>query len=55
MDTFKSEGNDLSVLDRKPTPFVNVMSDNGTLGIGKVFKKAVDLKKLFEISSIEVK
>ncbi|ASA22785.1 discoidin domain-containing protein [Paenibacillus donghaensis] len=54
-DTFISEGmDDLSVLDRKPTNFVETMSDNGVLGAGEVFKKSVDLKKLFEITNIKI-
>lgn len=56
IDTFKTDGmEDLSVLDRKPTAFVNPMSVTGTIGSGKVFKKNVDLKKLFEIQSLIVK
>jgi hypothetical protein len=59
VDTFKSEGmNDLSVFDRKSTEFVLPMDDNGAsgsaLGSGKVFKEKVDLKRLFEITSIKV-
>jgi hypothetical protein len=60
VDTFKSEGmNDLSVFDRKSTEFVIPMDDNGlsgsVLGSGRVFKEKVDLKKLFEINSLNVK
>lgn len=59
VDTFKSDGmSDLSILDRKPTTFSSVMSDNGStgsvLGSGKVFKKSVDLKKLFEITDMKI-
>lgn len=49
---------DLSIMDRKSTTFVSAMSDNGAtgsvLGSGKVFKKSVDLKKLFEITNIKI-
>ncbi|OMD71238.1 hypothetical protein [Paenibacillus odorifer] len=60
VDTFKSEGmSDLSVLDRKPTTFTFPMDDNGVsgtvLGGGKVFKEKVDLKRFFDINSVNVK
>ncbi|WP_342422375.1 hypothetical protein [Paenibacillus sp. FSL E2-0178] len=59
VDTFKSVGiSDLSELDRKSTTFISVMNDNGAsglvLGSGKVYKKSVDLKNLFEITNIKV-
>ncbi|QSF43564.1 discoidin domain-containing protein [Paenibacillus tianjinensis] len=55
VDTFMSDGmSDLSVMNRKSTTFVDVMSDNGVLGSGKVYKKSVDLKKLFEITGVKV-
>lgn len=44
----------LTLLDRKETKFTQDMSNNGSLGEGKVFKSTVDLKKLFEITKIEV-
>lgn len=52
---FISDGmQNLSVLDRKETKFIQNISDNGVLGEGKVFKSTIDLKKLFEIKSIEI-
>lgn len=52
---FISDGmQNLAVLDRKETRFMQEMSNNGVLGEGKVFKSSVDLKKLFEITKIEV-
>ena len=44
----------LFVLDRKETKFTQDMSNNGTLGEGKVFKSNIDLKKLIEIRKIEI-
>ncbi|MBP1906677.1 hypothetical protein J2Z32_003341 [Paenibacillus turicensis] len=53
--TFISDGmQNLAILDRKETKFTQKMSNNGTLGEGKVFKSTIDLKKLFEIESIKV-
>ena len=55
-DTFINDGmDDLSVLDRKNVDFVQSMSDNGSLGSGKVFKASIDLKKYFEITNVSVK
>lgn len=53
--TFISDGmKNLAVLDRKESKFTQDMVDNGALGEGKVFKNTVDLKRLFEITKIEV-
>ncbi|HBU84060.1 MAG TPA: hypothetical protein DEF35_20815 [Paenibacillus sp.] len=55
-DTFINDGmGDLSILDRKKEDFVASMTANGSLGSGKIFKGSVDLKKYFEITSINVK
>lgn len=52
---FISDGmQNLSNLDRKETKFKQDMTNNGVLGEGKVFKNTIDLKKLFEITKIEV-
>jgi hypothetical protein len=52
---FVSDGiQNLSILDRKETKFTQDMTNNGSLGEGKVFKSTIDLKKLFEITKIEV-
>ncbi|MNV50733.1 F5/8 type C domain protein [compost metagenome] len=54
-ETFKSDGiNNLSILNRKSTTFINTMDGNGIFGSGKTFKKSVDLKNLFEITNIKV-
>lgn len=50
-----SEGmQNLTILDRKESKFTQNMSNNGSLGEGKVFKSSIDLKKLFEIKSIQI-
>lgn len=56
-NTFNKEGmSDLSVLDRKERLFVKDMTlDAQPLGIGKVFRSSVDLKKYIEITKLEVK
>ncbi|MEK4074088.1 MULTISPECIES: hypothetical protein [Paenibacillus] len=55
-DTFINDGmNDLSVLDRKNEVFVQIMTANGSLGSGKLFKGSINLKKYFEITSVSVK
>lgn len=52
---FINEGmQNLAILDRKETKFKQDMINNGTLGEGRVFKSMVDLKKLFEIKSIQI-
>jgi hypothetical protein len=52
---FVSDGmQNLTILDRKETNFKQDMINNGSLGEGKIFKSTVDLKKLFEITKIEV-
>jgi hypothetical protein len=56
VDTFNVEGmSDLSVLDRKQQTFIQSMIDNGSLGIGKVFKSKVDLQKYIQLVSINVR
>jgi hypothetical protein len=55
-DTFVNDGmSDLSILDRKATTLNQAMSNNGALGIGKIFKTTIDLNKYFEIQKLIVK
>lgn len=46
---------DLSILNRTAKTITQSMSDNGTLGSGRVFKSTIDLKKYFDVTSITVK
>ncbi|WP_338593140.1 hypothetical protein V6669_09300 [Paenibacillus sp. Y5S-9] len=55
-DTFINDGmDDFSVLDRKNEVFIQTMTANGSLGLGKLFKERIDLKKYFEITNLSVK
>ncbi|MCF7755554.1 hypothetical protein KQ941_13965 [Paenibacillus xylanexedens] len=55
-DTFINDGmDDLSVLDRKNEVFIQTMTANGSLGLGKLFKERIGLKKYFEITNLSVK
>jgi hypothetical protein len=53
-DTFKNEGMNFTIFDRKPTIFVQGMTNNGVLGNGKVFKSNVDIKKYFDLIGLNV-
>ncbi|WP_427051181.1 discoidin domain-containing protein [Paenibacillus sp. TC-CSREp1] len=55
-NTFINEGmGDLSILDRKSMDIVQVMTNTGDLGSGKVFKSTVSLKKYIDINNFYVK
>lgn len=55
-DSFINDGmDDLSVLDRKNENFALTMTAKGSLGSGKLFKGSIDLKKYYEITSVNVK
>ena len=56
---FELEGmDDLSVLNRKVQSVIDspfLMTDDGALGLGKVFKSTVDLTKYKDLRKLEVK
>ncbi|WKL00825.1 hypothetical protein Q0F98_28365 [Paenibacillus amylolyticus] len=53
-DTFINDGmDDFSVLDRKNEVFIQTMTANGSLGLGKLFKERIDLKKYFRNNKLE--
>jgi hypothetical protein len=55
-NAFLSDGmQDLSILDRKATEFVQTMSTSGSLGSGRVFTTPLNLKKYIEITNLSVK
>lgn len=54
--TFINDGmDDLSVFDRKNVDLIQIMTANGSLGSGKLFKGSIDLKKYIEIKNVSVK
>lgn len=55
-EQFQEEGmDDLSILDRKLTVFIQDMEYDGLLDNGKKFSSTIDLKKYIDIRSIKVK